>query len=85
MLGMCINLRMLNKQIKINAYPISQIGEILDFLCKARVFLNTDLSKAYHQVALEPSHMQKTTFLTKYGFFEFLVLLFGLVNTPAIF
>ena len=71
---MCINFRMLNKQTKIDTYPIPQIDEILDCLCKARVFSKIDLSKAYHQVAVEPSHMHKTTFLMKYGLFEFLVL-----------
>ena len=59
---MCINFRMLNKQKKIDAYPIPQIDEILDHLCKARVFSKIDLSKVYHQVAVEPSHMHKTCF-----------------------
>ena len=45
---MCIDFRMLNKQIKIDAYPIPQIDEILDCLCKARVFSKNDLSKAYN-------------------------------------
>ena len=45
---MCIYLRMVNKQIKIDVYPISQIGEILDCLCIARVFSKIDLSKEYH-------------------------------------
>ena len=52
---MCIDFRMLNKQTKIEAYPNPQIDEILDHLCKAQVFLKIDLSKVYHQVAIEPS------------------------------
>ena len=68
---MGINFMMLNKQTKIEAYLIPQIDEILDHLCKARVFSKTNLSKAYHQVAIVPSHMHKTTFLMKYKFFEF--------------
>ena len=68
-------------------YPhlIPWIDEILDHLCKARVFSKIDLSKAYHQVAVELSHTHKTAFLTKYRLFKFLVLPFGLVNAPAIF
>ena len=80
---MYINFRTLNKKMKIVKCSIRWIDEILDHLCKARVFLNIDLSKAYHQVAVELSHMQKTTFLTKYRLFEFQVLLFKLVNAPA--
>ena len=53
MLHMYINFRMLNKQTKIEIYPIPGIDEILDCLCKARVFSKIDLSKAYHQVAVE--------------------------------
>ena len=45
---MCIDFRMLNKQKKIDGYLIPQIDKILDHLCKARVFLRIDLSKAYH-------------------------------------
>ena len=82
---MCIDFRILNKQAKIYAYPILQIDEVLDCLCKAQVFLKINLSKVYHQVAVEPSHMHKTTFLMKYGLFKFLLLLFRLVNAPATF
>ena len=76
---------MLNKQTKIDAYPIPLINEILDCLCKARVFLKINLSKVYHQVAFKPSYTHKSAFLTKYGLFKFLVLPFGLVNTLTIF
>ena len=58
MLHMCINFRMLNKQTIIDVYLIPWIDEILDCLHKARVFSKIDLSKAYHQVAVEPSHTQ---------------------------
>ena len=82
---MCVNFRILNKQTKIDTYLIPWVDKIIDHLCKSRVFSKIDLSKAYHQVALEPSHMHKTAFLTKYGLFNFLVLPFGLVNALATF
>ena len=85
MLRMCVSFRMLNKRMKIDAYPIPQINKILDRLCKAQVFSKIDLSKMYHQVVVELSHTHKTAFLTKYGLFRFLVLPFGLVNALATF
>ena len=85
MLQMYIDFMVLNKQTVIDVYPIPWIDEILDCLHKARVFSKIDLSTAYHQVVVEPSHMHKSTFLTKYGLFKFLVLPFGLVNAPATF
>ena len=72
------------KKTKINIYPIPQIDEILDQLCKAQGFLKIDFSKAYQWVAVELSHMHKTTFLIKYGLFKSLVLPFGLVNVIEI-
>ena len=54
---MCIDFRMLNKQKKNNAYLIPQIDEIFYHLCKAQVFSKIDLSKVYHQVAVEPSYI----------------------------
>ena len=63
---MCINFRILNKKTESNAYLIPQIDDILDHLCKAQVFSKTDFIKAWYQATIEPSHMQKTTFLMKY-------------------
>ena len=84
---MCIDFRLLSKQIKIDGYLIPQIDEILDHLCKAQFFLKIGLREAYLQVAIEPSHIRThmTAFFTKYRLFEFLVLPFGLVNAPATF
>ena len=82
---MYIDFRMLNKQTKADVYLIPQIDEILDRLCKSRGFLKIDLSKAYHLVAAEPLYMHKIAFFIKYRLFEFPVLPFGLVNSPATF
>ena len=43
MLQMCIDFSMLNKQTNINAYLLLKIDDILDYLCKAQVFLIIDL------------------------------------------
>ena len=70
---MCIDFRMLNKKTKIDVYPIPQTDEILDYLCKARIYSKIDFSKAYHQAVIEPLHMHKTAFFKKYILFKFLV------------
>ena len=48
MLHMCIDFRILNKKNRIDVYLTPHIDEILDHLCKTRVFSSIDLSKAYH-------------------------------------
>ena len=82
---MCIGFRILSKQTKFDAYSAPQIDNILDYLCKARVFLKTDLSNAYCEVAVELLQTHKTVFFTKYRLFKLLALLFRLVKAPAKF
>ena len=76
MFQICIDFRILNKQTKKWCISNSLNWRDTGFLYKAQVFSRIDLSKVYHQVAIEPSFIGKTAFFTKYGFLNFLVLLF---------
>lgn len=44
-----------------------------------------DITAAYHHILLTPSSAAATVFKTPFGFFQFQVLAFGMVNAPELF
>ena len=84
-LRLYVDYRGLNKVIVKYRHSLPLISETLDRLSRAKVFIKLDLNDAYHRVRIKEGDEWKTTFRTRYSYFEYIVILFGLTNTLVTF
>jgi hypothetical protein len=84
-LRMCIDFRHLNKVTIKNKYPFPRIDDLFYQLKGERIFSKIDLRSHYHKVRIKEEDINKTTFRTRYGHYEFTVVPFGISNSTAVF
>ncbi|CAB4424285.1 unnamed protein product [Rhizophagus irregularis] len=82
---LCMDYRKLNKVTKKDCYPLPRIDDMLETLSGSRWFSSLDLASGFWQVELDPKDREKSTFITRFGTYEFTVMPFGLCNAPATF
>jgi len=84
-LRLCVDFHRLNRITKKDRYPLSLISNLLDSPRKACIYTKIDLRHAYYLVCIAEGDKWKTAFCTRYGAFEWSVMLFGLTNALAAF
>ena len=84
-LRLCIDYRQLNGVTIQNQYLLPRTDDLFDQLRGARVYFKIDLRTGYHQLRIRETNIPKTAFRTRYGHFEFTVMLIGLTNVLAAF
>ncbi len=78
----CIDYRGLNNITVKNTYPLPLMSSAFERLQGASIFSKLDLRNAYHLVRIREGDEWKTAFNTPRGHFEYLVMPFGLSNSP---
>ena len=82
---LCMDFRQLNLITDRQAFPMPNVGEMLDRLHGARYFSSIDLGNAYYQIELEEESQEKTAFSTKEGQYCFTRMPFGIAAAPGTF
>ena len=82
---LCIDYRRLNKKTVADKTPLPLIADVIDRLQGSTVFSKLDFASAYWQIPVHPEDVYKTAFVTKDGHYEWLVLPYGLRNSPSTF
>nr|GEV85826.1 putative reverse transcriptase domain-containing protein [Tanacetum cinerariifolium] len=80
---MCIDYRELNKLTMKNRYLLLRIDDLFDQLQRLRVYSKIDQRSSYHQLRAREEDIPKTAFRTRYGHYEFQMMMFGLTNASA--
>jgi hypothetical protein len=84
-LRLCVDYHPLNAVTIKNKYPLPCIDILFDQLARAQVFSKIDLHSGYHQIKIRAEEIPKTTFTTRYGLIEYLIMSFSLTNVLAHF
>jgi hypothetical protein len=66
-----------------NRYPLPLMNDLRDHVHSTKLFTKIDLKAGFNLIRISTSDEWKIAFRTRYGHYEYLVMLFGMANTPA--
>ena len=75
----------INKWTVKDSYPLQNIQEILHSLQGATVLYSLDSCGAYHAERIEPGSQACIEFISPFGTFQYIQMLFGLANSRIMY
>ena len=81
----CINFRILNQASLKDNYPLPNMENLLQSVTGVDMLSMLDDVSGYNQVQIKKEERGKTTFTTPWGAYEYIRMLFGLLNAGSTF
>jgi hypothetical protein len=80
-----VDYRQLNNATRKNRYPLPLIQELIHRLQGVKWFTQFDIREGFYRIRMAKGHEWKTAFKTRYGLYEYMVMLLGLTISPSTF
>ena len=80
---MCVDYTSLNKACPKVPYPLPRIDQIVDSTAGCETLSFLDAYSGYHQIRMKESDQLATSFITPFGMYCYVTMLFGLRNVGA--
>ena len=78
------NFWQLNENTVTDSHPLPHIDDISNDCTKGKIWAKLDMTNSFFQTRMHPDNIPYTTVSTPFGLYEWLVMLMGLKNAPAI-
>ena len=81
----CVDYRKFNAATITGVFPLSFTDDVLDVVAGHEVYNFLDGFSGYNQIRMHPKDQEKTAFVTEWGLFVAVVMMFGLKTVPETF